>query len=163
MSVEREELISQCLLDSSTVSMAVNGASAAATYGYTVPEFSTFLLTRGLLVIEDGNTAFAPGNFGAIVGPLSNGIEISYTTKAKGKIIIDNWKTNRQIRDTMFDFDQTFKSDGVYTGRWTFSKDLATRGLFLYAGDKFEIKIQDDLSTLDYLSFKLKGNLTVTE
>lgn len=163
MSVERNELISQCLLDSSTVDMAVNGLSPSATYGYTVPEFSVFLLTRGLLVIEDGSVAFSPGNFGAIAGALANGVEISYTNKAKGKVIIDTWKTNRQIRDTMFDFDQTFKADGVYTGRWTFSKDLGSRGLMLYAGDKFEIKIQDNLSSLDYLSFKLKGNLTVTE
>ena len=63
----------------------------------------------------------------------------------------------------MFDFDQTFKANGVYTGRWTFSKDLSNHGLTLYPGDKFEIKIQDNIAALDYLSFKIKGKLTVTE
>lgn len=159
----RVNLISQYLLDGSTIDMAVDGSSTAVTYGYTVGGFQKLLLTRGMLVIEDSNVAFSPGNFGAIAGALANGVEISYTTKAKGKITIDIWKTNRQIRDTMFDFDQTFKSDGVYTGRWTFSKDLSSQGILLHAGDKFEIKIRDNLAGLDYLSFKLKGALTVIE
>ena len=162
MSVEREELLSQYLLEGANISMAVDGTTPK-TYGYTVANSEQLLLTRGLLIIEDGSVAFLPGNFGAIASSLTNGIEISYTTKAKGKVIVDTWKTNRQIRDTMFDFDQTFKSAGVYTGRWTFSKDLGSEGLMLYPGDKFEIKIQDNLSTLEYLSFKLKGKLTVTE
>ena len=160
--VTREELISQYLLEGANIDMAVDGTTPK-TYGYTVADSEELLLTRGILVIEDGSVAFVPGAFGAIAGPLTNGVEISYTTKAKGKVIIDIWKTNRQIRDTMFDFDQTFKSDGVYTGRWTFSKDLSNPGIMLYPGDKFEIKIQDNLAALDYLSFKIKGKLTVAE
>lgn len=160
--VIHEKLLSQYLLEGANVDMAVDGTTPK-TYGYTVASSEELLLTRGILVVEDGVVAFLPGNFGAIASPLANGVEISYTTKAKGKVIIDTWKTNRQIRDTMFDFDQTFKSDGVYTGRWTFSKDLSSQGLILHEGDKFEIKIQDNLSTLDYLSFKIKGKLTVME
>ena len=162
MSVEHEELLSQHLLEGANIDMAVDGTTPKI-YKYTVGDFHKLLLTRGMLVIEDGATAFAPGNFGAIASPLTNGVEISYTTKAKGKVIIDTWKTNRQIRDTMFDFDREFKSDGAYAGRWTFSNDLGGGGLMLYPGDKFEIKIQDNVSALDYLSFKIKGKLTVTE
>lgn len=160
--VTREELFSQYLLEGVNVDMAVDG-STPKTYKYTVQPSEMLLLTRGMLVIEDGSVAFLPGNFGALGAALANGIEISYTTKAKGKVIVELWKTNREIRDTMFDLDQTFKSAGVYTGRWTFSKDLSSDGLELHPGDIFEIKIQDNLTALDYLSFKIKGKLTVAE
>lgn len=161
--VTYEKLISQHLLAGAAINMAVDGSSTPVIYGYTVPAFNHLKLTRGMLVIEDGGSAFQPANFGALGSPLSNGVEISYTTKGKGKVTVDTWITNRQIRDTMFDMDPTFITAGAYTGRWTFSKDLGNGGLLLSAGDKFEIKIQDNLTGLTYMSFKIKGNLTVTE
>jgi len=138
--------------------MAVNGGTPV-TYSYTVPEGSTVEIHRLLLAIEHGTVAFVSGHFGALGAALTNGVEISVTNSGV-TTILETWKTNRQVRDTMFDFDQAFKTNGAYTGRWTFTKDLNAVGIELKSGDSFQVKIQDDLSSLDYLSMRLKGNIS---
>lgn len=148
--------LSTFLLNGAAVDMAVDGSGAAVTYRYTVPANTRVFLTRSFLTIEDGAVAFTPGNFGAVAA-LANGVEVSVTPNGGAKVVLETWKTNREIRDTMFDLDQTFKTDGVYTGRWTFKNDLNQNGIVLVTGDVFDFKIQDDLSGLDYMSFKLKG------
>ena len=155
--VSADNYFSEYVTDGATIDMAVNGTTPVV-YSYTVLPNTEVTINRGFFVIEDGAVAFNPGNFAALGASLSNGVEISITHLGSSKIVLENWKTNRQVRDTMFDFDQTFKTDGVYTGRWSFTKDLISRGFILNEGDKFEIKIQDNLSGLDYMSFKLKGN-----
>ena len=155
--LDESNYLSTYLLDGATIDMSVDGSGAAKIYRYTVPADTGVAVNRGLLTIEDGAAAFQPGNFGAIGSALTNGIEISITPSGGAKVILETWKTNRQIRDTMFDFDQTFRTDGVYTGRWTFTKDLNQHGFVLMPGDVFDFKIQDDLSLMDYISFKLKG------
>lgn len=153
---DEDNYMSEFLLDGSTVNMAVNGTTPVE-YSYTVPADTKVKLTRGLLVIEDGSTEFVAGNFGQISGALGNGVEVSITPSGGSKVVLENWTTNREIRGTMFDFDNQFKTAGQYVGRWTFAKDFADGGFTLTAGDKFSIIIQDNLSTLDYLSFRLKG------
>jgi hypothetical protein len=151
---------SSYLLDGATADMAVDGSGTPVIYRYTVPSDTKIALTRCLLSIEHGAAAFVASNFGARAA-LANGLEISVTPLGGAKIILENWKTNRQVRDTMFDFDQTFRTDGVYTGRWTFSKDLNEEGMLVVPGDVVEIKVQDNLSTLDYLSLRIKGKKKV--
>ena len=158
--LDEDNYLSTYLLDTAAVNMAVNGTTPV-TYRYTVPADTRVALNRGLLTIEDGAAAFVASNFGALGVPLANGVEISITPNGGSKVILETWTTNRQIRDTMFDLDQTFKTAGVYTGRWTFTKDLNQNGIVLVAGDVFDFKIQDNLSTLSYMSFKLKGIKTV--
>lgn len=136
--------------------MSVNGGTPVE-FSYTVPASTTVKLTRSLITMEDGNTAFVPDNFGQLAGALANGVEVSITPSGGSKVVLETWTTNREVRNTMFDFDQQFRSNGAYVGRWTFAKDLQNGGFTLAAGDKFSIIIQDDLSTLDYLSFRLKG------
>lgn len=160
MSVDYTYLFSQYLLEGANIDMAVDGSSMAKVYKYTVPSFRQLKLRRGFIVIEHGAVAFNPAHFGATGAALTNGVVVSYTTKGNGEITVETWKTNRQMRDTMFDLDQEFKTDGAYTGRWTFANDLG-EDLILNPGDEFKITIQDNLSTLDYLSFKLKGKMTV--
>ncbi len=152
------EYLSARLLDTAAIDMAVDGGTPV-TYKYTVPADKVLYLKRGFLVIEDGNVAFIPGNFGALGAALTNGVSVGVTPSGGPRVEIENWKTNRQVRDTMFDFDQQFKSDGAYVGRWTFAKDLNFAGMVLGAGDIFDFVIQDNLSTLDYFSFRLKGIL----
>lgn len=155
--LDEDNYLSTYLLDGSTIDMAVDGSSTAVTYRYTVPSNTRVSLNRGFLVIEHGAAAFAAGVFGALGAALTNGVEISITPAGGSKVVLETWKTNRQVRDTFFDFDQTFRTDGVYTGRWTFTRDLNNNGIVLTSGDVFDFKIQDNLSTLDYMSFKIKG------
>ena len=154
--LDEDNYLSEYLLDTAAINMAVNGTTPV-TYRYTCPANTRISLNRGLLSFEDGVVAFLPGNFGALGAPLANGVEVSITPLGGSKVVLETWKTNREVRDTMFDLDQTFKTAGVYTGRWTFTKDLNQNGLIMTTGDVFAFKIQDNLSTLDYLSFKLKG------
>lgn len=154
--LDEDNYLSAFLLETAAVNMAVDGTTPKI-YRYTVPANTRVSINRGLLVIEDGAAAFAPGAFAALGGALANGVEISITPNGGSKVTLETWTTNREVRDTMFDFDQTFKTNGVYTGRWTFTKDLNQNGLTLNPGDVFDFKIQDNLSSLDYLSFKIKG------
>ena len=154
--LDENNYLSVHLLDDATIDMSVNGTTPV-TYRYTCPADTRVALNRGLLAIEHGAAAFNAAHFGALGAALANGVEISITPNGGTKVILETWKTNRQIRDTMFDLDQTFKTAGVYTGRWTFTKDLNNNGLILNPGDVFDFKIQDNLSTLTYMSFKLKG------
>ncbi len=155
--LDEDNYLSTYLAYSGLIDMAVNGSSTAVTFSYTVPVDTRVALNRGLLTIEHGGAAFAPGVFGALGASLTNGVEISITPLGGAKVILETWNTNRQIRDTMFDLDQTFKTNGVYTGRWSFTKDLNETGIVLTPGDVFDFKIQDNLLTLSYFSFKLKG------
>lgn len=148
---------SQYLLDSASINMAVDGTTPVI-YSYTVPANRKLYLKRGFIVIEDGAVAFTPGAFGAL-SALTNGVSVGITPNGSARVEIENWKTNRQIRDTFFDFDQQFRTDGIYTGRWSFTKDLNGPGIVLATGDIIDFKIQDNLSGLDYLSFKMKGIL----
>lgn len=137
--------------------MAVNGATPV-NYGYVVPSGFKVSAIRSFITIEDGGSEFIPSNFGAIAGSLSNGILVSVTSN--GVIyILENWTNNRELRNTMFDFDTEFRVAGAYVGRWTFSKDFGGEGFTLNAGDSFNITIQDNLLALDYLSFRLKGKI----
>ncbi|MCK5607963.1 hypothetical protein KAR91_39145 [Candidatus Pacearchaeota archaeon] len=154
--LDEDNYLSVYLLDTAAVDMTVNGTTPVI-YRYTCPADTRVALNRGLLTIEHGGAAFAPGVFGALGAALTNGVEISITPSGGSKVVLETWKTNRQIRDTMFDLDQTFKTNGVYTGRWTFTKDLNNNGLILTPGDVFDFKIQDNLSSMTYMSFKLKG------
>jgi len=156
--LDGDNYLSIHLQAASVVNMAVDGSSTPVEYSYTVPVGKKLMLNRGFLAIEDGVTAFAPGNFGAISGPLGNGLEISITPNGESKQVLETWQTNRQIRDSMFDFDQQFKADGAYIGRWTFSKDIGS-SFVLNAGDKISALNQDDLTGLDYLSIRIKGKI----
>lgn len=154
--LDETNYLSEYLLGGAAMDMAVNGTTPVI-YRYTAPANTRVSLNRGLLAIEHGAAAFNASKFAALGAALANGVEISITPNGGSKVILETWKMNRQIRDTMFDLDQTFKTAGVYTGRWTFTKDLNQNGLILNPGDVFDFKIQDNLSSLDYMSFKLKG------
>jgi len=156
---DEDNYFSQFLLETATKDMAVDGTTPKV-YRYTVPASTEIRLTRSMITIEDGASAFNPANFGAIAGSLANGVEVSITPLGGAKVILETWLNNREIRNCFFDFDQSFKADGAYVGRWTFTKDL--NGLiYLTAGDVFDITIQDNLSGLDYMSFRIKGRKTI--
>ena len=158
--LEGDNYESVYLLNGGSEDMAVNGTTPAV-FSHTVAADTRFSFNRGLLVMEHGAAAFNASNFAALGAPLTNGVEISVTPNGGSKIVLELWKTNRQVRDTMFDFDQTFKTAGVYTGRWTLTRDLNEHGLVLNPGDVFAITIQDNLAAMDFFSFKLKGDKEV--
>jgi len=140
------------LLQATNSNMNVNGSSTPVSYIYTVPAGKCAFIVRSFITLEDGIAALSPGDFGAISGALSNGVQINLNGSE-----IANWKTNREIRNTMFDFDEQFGGAGSYVGRWTHTRDYNGNPLFLDAGETFECKIRDDLTDLDQFLFRLKG------
>lgn len=140
------------------VNMAVDGSTNEVNYNYTVPVGKRLYLSRGFIEFEDGVVAFVSSDFGAISGGLTNGLLVSFVNGGV-TVNLENWLTNRQVRGTMFDFDQAFKSDGAYVGRWTFTKDIDGQDFVFEAGDVINFKVRDDLSSLDWFSFKIKGLL----
>jgi hypothetical protein len=157
-SFDESNYLSTFLLNGANEDMSVDG-STPVEFSYTVPAGKEAKLTRGFVTIEDGATEFSPGDFGAISGALSNGVEVSITPSGGAKVVLETWTTNREIRNTMFDFDNEFRTAGAYVGRWTFGKDLGNSGISLTAGDKFSILVQDNISALTYFSFRLKANI----
>lgn len=155
--LDQDNYLSTYLLDGSTINMAVDGSVTPVIYRYTVPANTRVSIVRSFITLEHGAAAFAPGVFAALGAELTNGVEISVTPSGGSKVVLELWKTNRHVRDTFFDFDQTFRTDGIYTGRWTFANDLNGNGIVLKTGDVFDFKIQDDLSAVSYFSFKIKG------
>ena len=159
--LDEDNYVSEYLTNGGSEDMAVNGGTPVE-FSYTVPADTIVYVTRSFVAIEDGSVAFNPAHFAALGAALGNGVEVSITPNGGSKVVLELWKTNRQVRDTMFDFDQEFKSDGAYIGRWTFGKDLGNftndkPGIELNAGDKFSVIVQDDLTDLDWMSFKIKG------
>ncbi len=154
----QDNYLSEFLLSGASEDMAVDGSISAVEFSFMVPAARKVKLSRGFITIEDGNTEFTPSNFGQLTA-LSNGVEISITPSGGAKVILETWITNREMRNTMFDFDNEFKQAGAYIGRWSFGKDLGNSGYSLAAGDKFSFLIQDLLTGLDFMSFRLKGNI----
>ena len=113
-------------------------------------------LERSFMGLKDGLTDFTSSNFGAINGGLTNGVDI--IIKSDGvELPIANWKTNYDISLTMYDFYSPFK-DGAYVGRWTFSKDNGNP-YAMRPGDRFIVRINDNLTGLDFFKFRVKGHL----
>ncbi len=150
---------SEFLLNGGSEDMAVDGSVTPVEFSYTVPTDTRVKLSQAFMTMEDGPLAFRPGDFGAISGVLTNGVEVSITPFGGVKTVMETWVTNREIRNTIFDFDTEFRTDGQYVGRWTMTSDFAGGELFLNDGDKFSVIIQDDLTPLDFMSFRLKGTL----
>lgn len=136
--------------------MQVNGSVSPVTYTYAPSR--DFILGRALIFIQD-NIAFGTSDFGAIAGPLTNGVSIQVNG-----IEIENWKSNVQVMQTAFDINSAGDVFGAPTqlinARWTFYKasgDLD--GLFVPFGDAVTCIIQDDLSTLLSFCIKVQGEL----
>jgi len=152
--------LSQPLLDSAANNMAIDGSVTPVEYSFTVATSRRIRVSRGSLMLEDGNLEFSPGDFGRISGALANGVEISITPDGGSPVVIETWATNRDIRDTLASFDPQFRQDGAYVGSWEFTADLSGgKGLYLNDGDKFSMTIQDDLTPLDFMSFTLHGRI----
>lgn len=109
-------------------------------------------------------TAGDNSRFGNIIGGLTNGLVLKLN-KTKNKKILSQWKTNGEIKNDMFDLDYTDKAGaGLFgtSGRWSFNgrekNNFAIR-LIGDRNDKFEVLVQNDLSSLTSMKIKTWGNL----
>ena len=112
-------------------------------------------LERSFIALKDGTGDFVSTNFGSISGGLTNGVDVIIESDGV-EYLLANWKTNYDIALSMYDFMSPFK-DGAYIGRWTFSKDTG-QPYAMRPGDKFIIRINDNLTGLDLFQFQLKGH-----
>ena len=133
--------------------MAQNGSVTPIDYEYEVTGFGTAGWVRNFIDLQDGVQAFQPENFGAIVGGLTNGVDV-IVEKDGVEIPIENWKTNMDISMTCYDFTPPYKA-GAYIGRWTITSDLGA-SITLFPGDKLIVRVSDDLTDLDVFRFRSK-------
>ena len=99
--------------------------------------------------------------FGNIAGGLTNGLVMRTNVSGKTRLI-DNWKTNGDLRLTMYDVAEIPKAGGGnfgLGGRYTFTAHRFSAQLNGENGDCLQILVQDDLSSLLYLSFKGEGQV----
>lgn len=150
-----EQAISMFLSDTDgSENMNIDGSVISVDF-YLEAIYLSFL-ERSFIGLKDGTQDFISSNFGAISGGLINGVDIIILSNGI-EIPITNWKTNYDISLTMYDFYSPYK-DGAYVGRWTFSKDNG-KPYAIRPSDRFIIRIQDDLTGLDYFKFRVKGYL----
>jgi len=146
---------SSYLLEGASDDMSVDGLGASVEFLYTVPTDRQIRITEGILTLESGQLMDSP-DFGDI-SALSNGVEIGVTPSGGSKVVFETWVNNRQIRSTMWKLNTTFKEDGQFFGYWSFKNILDGGALYLNEGDAFSFLIQDDLTNLAYMAFKIFG------
>jgi hypothetical protein len=133
--------------------MAQNGSVTPIDYVYEVTGFGSASWIRNFIDLQDGNTNFLAENFGAIVGGLTNGVDV-IVEKDGVEVPIENWKTNMDISMTCYDFTPPYRT-GAYIGRWTITSDLGVP-ITLFPGDRLIVRINDDLTGLDAFRFRSK-------
>lgn len=146
--------ISEYVKDGTNQNMNVNGSVTPVDFVYEVAAGNVELFERSMFSLISGTQEFVSTNFGSI-GALTNGVEILIEYRGV-EYIQEIWQSNMDISETCYDFTNPYK-DGAYVGRWTFSKDTGT-AMFLPAGSKVIIRVNDNLTGLTLFQFKLKGD-----
>ena len=140
--------------DLATNDMVQDGSSTPKDFTTTVPTGFKYLLYRCFPRLEDGSTVFDSTKFGALTA-LGTGVQIIHKD-GETETILETWKTNADIKDTMLDFDQGFKGNGSRIGRWSFHLDMG-KAMVLEAGEKLMCRINDALAGIDIFTIKVKG------
>lgn len=117
-------------------------------------------ITR-LLFSMTHNTAGDLGLFGNLA-PLTNGVLLRAFVSGQYSTFA-NWKTSADIKDDMYDVEFDFRSGGggIYgtSGRGTFKNAGSVIRLDGTLGDKLEVLVQDDITTLLRFTMKFQGHL----
>lgn len=159
--VSAENYVAQYGKDGATVSMAVDGSGTPKNYIYTPPSTMRFCCYQINISIDDGILAFAPGDFGAIGGALTNGVTIRVSddgTTYPSTHILHTFKTNREVLSAAG--DRVFASFVV--GSYMFGIPIISNqggGLMLKAGGAIKAVVNDNLTGLTYMSVMFIGKL----
>lgn len=134
--------------------MVVDGTlGSPIDFKYTLVGLARGLWHRSFIELTDGNQDFISSNFGAIVGGLTNGVQIIVVRNGFEKVL-ETWKSNMDISLTMFDFRSPYRQ-GEYVGRWTIPSDIGGP-ITLFEGDEIILRVRDLLDTLALDSFRFK-------
>lgn len=151
------EYFSAYLLNGGSDDLAVNGSITPVDFSYLVPVGKILHLWRTFVTMEDGSQQFVAGDFAGRAA-LVNGLEVGIVPDGGVFTPFVNWKTNREVRAEMFDFNNTFKANGAYTGRWSHNRDVGTF-VAVAGGVQAVARVNDDLSVMDMFTYHLKGRL----
>lgn len=138
--------------------MNVNGDGGnPVTFFYEPPSPYKLFYSR-LMFFMQASSAMSPENFGNLAA-LTEGVKFV----ANG-VLITTWKTNIDIYTEMYDLTAVANisnvvADTTIMGRWTAWKDVNNRAVTIPSGKRFEVIINDNLSTLTEFRIKVKGHL----
>lgn len=141
------------------MSILVGTLASPQEYVFGPPAGEVWHITRLLLTMVLG-TAGDLGLFGNLPA-LTNGLVLR--AKVSGQYgTFTNWKTNGDIAGDMYDisFDARSGGGGSYgaRGRGTFTNAGAVIRLDGTLGDRIEVYIQDDITSLDSFDIKFQGH-----
>ena len=144
-----------------TANLAVNGSLASPQiFEIAVPNTEVWELSRLMIGMSHPSSGDL-GTFGDLVG-LTNGLIIRHIY-GNGKIdLFCDWKTNLDIKQTMYDYEPTSKAPGGsngWTGRWTFERSNYKPLLDGTIGGKLQLLVQDNLSTLLQFGIKIQASI----
>ena len=143
-----------------TVSMAVDGSVVPVNYEYEVPNNQDVIINRiNFLIIDAG---IVPTDFGGINGGVTNGIIIQ-AIDADGSTILISFINGMSIKSNaefhLLAGTDVFRDSGpgedILDVSWVLSE--TGRGLFLTAGQRLRIIIQDDLTGLTDFRAMVQG------
>lgn len=138
--------------------MNVDGSGGSPVSFFYSPTSPYKLFYSRLVFFMQASTAMSPENFGDLIA-LTEGVKFV----ANG-VLISTWKTNIDIYTEMYDLTgianiSDVGADTTIMGRWTAWKDLNDRAVIIPGGQRFEVIVNDDLSSLTEFRIKVKGHL----
>jgi hypothetical protein len=148
---------------SASNNMGVNGSSVAVPFFFLPDQTRRCELNRILFSIRD-NGASGPDEFGAIANGISTGITLKVLDSGDNVIhdFLDGETitTNGGFADFCYDVDnmgQGLTGDDIYAVRWTFAAAGKAVTFAPGLGQRLEITIADDLSSLVWFKALVQG------
>jgi len=139
----------------------VGSAGTPVVFSIGPPSGEVWHITRFLIAMAH-SSAGDLGLFGDIAA-LTNGVVVRTYLNSVYRTLT-NWKTNADMSSDMYDvsFDTRSGGGGSYgtSGRWSIDRTAAAIALDGTNGDKIQVVIQDDVSSLDFFRIKAQGHVS---
>lgn len=149
-------------LGTGSIDQAVDGSVANKDFWIEALEGERLLISRGIINYKDTG-AFDANKYGNGIA-LTNGIQVWIQKAGSTKIDFLSGLTIKTNTDWgQFNYDVTISSYGIgdeaLTSRWTLAKYNGGKGILLEEGDKFGVRIRDDLTGLNVQTIVVEGVL----
>lgn len=156
-SVNKGDYINVHLRDNGNKDLNVNGSITPVEFSAGPPAGKKWFIARMIIVMEDNSMNWK--KFAGISGGLTNGLDIEYSEGGVMKDLLDGEpiKTNLDFIEQCYDTEIDSENTDIIRVRWTFSKS----GTFLQMNnthaDKMLIRVNDNLSSVDYFHVRIQG------
>ncbi len=153
-------LIKQVIDSAGNTNMNVDGSVTPVKYGFTCPPDVQAVLSRVNICMIDASLNAT--DFGGITGSITNGVKFIIFDKndvvlldLADRLRVDNNSDWGLLAGTDWIFQTAGPGDDSVTIRWSFSR--SGRELLLKPGERFEVLIQDDLTSMTFFGMMLQG------